>query len=521
MPFWRDKMEEPGSSGYKRKKPGTPEPEILTCFDATPNVTTDMTTKGKFYLIKHGDRNKTLQQISAFLVSRVITSLLKGQPKSIKLLRSGDYLIECGSKEQVHALLQLKSLNSDTPVQIVEHPSLNLVRGVIKCPYLGNLTEDEIVDELREQGVIGAKRLNKNPLNPRAPPTFALSFDSINVPQYVVIMYTKYEIMPYYPLPTRCFNCQRYGHGLPCTRPSVCPKCAKKHDGSHKETDCTEPEKCAACDGNHTVKHPGCPKFILETRILRYAQQHQVSYLEARKVLTKPISTITTEAPSTQLSQIYPLTNKGNTYASILQSSQSLSNITTISQPQQSALPSQIFKSQNYKPPLTTFGESLNPSEPTHFQRKTSISTSQDSQESAQQPKKQQTCKECLNMHSLVSTLTSRVDELTKTVNELVILLKPTILSHAQFIPQTAKITTPLSSTNITNTLPTKSQKKHINKSTNQHIKDTTSNKNNIEHQNKTVAIKTSLHENLMDLENDLFYEFEQTVNDNKDQCND
>ena len=63
--------------------------------------------------------------------------------------------------------------------------------------------------------------------------------------------------------PTRCYNCQRFGHtARDCKKPSACAKCSE----SHATRDCTHTEnikKCVNCASvDHHTYDKSCPKYI-------------------------------------------------------------------------------------------------------------------------------------------------------------------------------------------------------------------------------------------------------------------
>jgi hypothetical protein len=64
------------------------------------------------------------------------------------------------------------------------------------------------------------------------------------------------------PRPTRCYNCNRYGHHQArCVHDTTCGKCA----GEHRTSMCTATEKkCPACGEAHAVTDPGCPVYKRE-----------------------------------------------------------------------------------------------------------------------------------------------------------------------------------------------------------------------------------------------------------------
>ncbi|MCB4784585.1 MAG: hypothetical protein LGB69_08390, partial [Sulfurovum sp.] len=81
-----------------------------------------------------------------------------GTLKSIKRLRDGSFLVECGKRAQAQNLLQTNRF-IDRPVKVSIRKTLNSSRGVIRCRDLADMPEVEIRDELRDQGVVGVNRV--------------------------------------------------------------------------------------------------------------------------------------------------------------------------------------------------------------------------------------------------------------------------------------------------------------------------------------------------------------------------
>ena len=73
----------------------------------------------------------------------------------------------------------------------------------------------------------------------------------------------------YQPEPTRCFNCQAFGHlARECRSPARCAICALPHDTRQcpEKTKDKMSYKCANCKGQHSAANNRCPrrKEILE-----------------------------------------------------------------------------------------------------------------------------------------------------------------------------------------------------------------------------------------------------------------
>ena len=87
------------------------------------------------------------------------------------------------------------------------------------------------------------------------------------IPEYLVFQSLVTRVSKYTPPPTRCYRCQRYGHGsLTCRRAEFCSKCGKK---GHSNQKCSSPDwKCASCGGNHGAASPKCKFLSLAAAVL-------------------------------------------------------------------------------------------------------------------------------------------------------------------------------------------------------------------------------------------------------------
>ena len=66
--------------------------------------------------------------------------------------------MEYTNKKQIETLLRLQKFH-DLRVQVSLHGSLNTCKGVVRCPDLKGVSEQEILGEMREQGVINVRRI--------------------------------------------------------------------------------------------------------------------------------------------------------------------------------------------------------------------------------------------------------------------------------------------------------------------------------------------------------------------------
>ena len=73
-------------------------------------------------------------------------------PDSTRRLRGGSFLAECSRRQQADHLLSTTTF-IDRKVTVSIHKAWNSSRGEIRCRDLSDRTEEEICEELREQGV--------------------------------------------------------------------------------------------------------------------------------------------------------------------------------------------------------------------------------------------------------------------------------------------------------------------------------------------------------------------------------
>ena len=114
----------------------------------------------KFILIQNlNTEEEKVTSLSPFIIEKVIEGLI-GTPKTVKKLRDNIILIETLRKGQTEQLLrQTKFYNIN--VRIFPHPTLNSSKGIIKDPAMKGVSEEEMKENLKSQGVTSVKRINQ------------------------------------------------------------------------------------------------------------------------------------------------------------------------------------------------------------------------------------------------------------------------------------------------------------------------------------------------------------------------
>ncbi len=210
---------------------------------------------------------------------------MAGDLKTVKRLRDDSLLLECVSYKQAINLLSLRQF-AGTPVQSAPHRTLNTCRGIIRdrerC--LQSLSEDEIAEELKPQGISSVKRFSiKKDGKTIYTNTYLLSFNSASLPSEIKAGYHNIRVEVYIPNPLRCFNCQQYGHGSrTCKKSPACRRCCSNE---HDSDSCSSSPYCCNCKGDHMPSSKQCSAWIRESAINRLKHEKNISFPEARKLV--------------------------------------------------------------------------------------------------------------------------------------------------------------------------------------------------------------------------------------------
>ncbi|XP_046370255.2 uncharacterized protein LOC124144754 [Haliotis rufescens] len=188
----------------------------------------------RFIVIASADGNPL--KLNLFAISKGIEGAC-GVVKNVTRLRSGSILVECLQRQQSVNLLGLQQFVNTKVVSV--HRTLNSCQGIVRdyarCP--SDMSEEEIVDELKVQSVTAVKRFTKKQNEKIIKTnTYLFTFDLQKLPTSLKAGYFNIGVGVYVPNPLRCFKCQNFGHGAKfCTRNSVCVRCG----GAHESSDCT------------------------------------------------------------------------------------------------------------------------------------------------------------------------------------------------------------------------------------------------------------------------------------------
>ncbi|XP_041347341.1 uncharacterized protein LOC121367293 [Gigantopelta aegis] len=241
----------------------------------------------RFLVISSTD-DGVLNKLSPFAIQKAIVGLA-GEPKSVKKIKTG-LLVECLTERHSTCLLK-STVFCNVPIKVTAHSSLNSSKGVIRCRDLEGVSEEEICQNLRTQGVTAVRRIKVRRNNDLLPTnTCILTFNVPTLPQSVKAGYLNIPVEPFIPNPLRCFKCQRFGHGQnTCRGKLTCARCGLF---DHDSKTCKNDTLCLNCKGNHCAYSRECPRWKLEKRVQQVKVQNKLSFTDARRLVETATPTV-------------------------------------------------------------------------------------------------------------------------------------------------------------------------------------------------------------------------------------
>ncbi|XP_067121797.1 uncharacterized protein [Centruroides vittatus] len=170
-------------------------------------------------------------------------------------------------------------------ISVTPHVSLNSSRGVISEFDLMSEEESDIQIGLSDQGVTSVRRISIRRDGKLIPTKhLILTFNNPALPSFVTAGYLRCAVRLYIPNPLRCFKCQRFGHSqTSCRGKSLCAQCGTE---GHDSTECKSTPHCVNCKDAHPSYSRKCPAWQREKEIQRVKTEKNISYPEARRMVT-------------------------------------------------------------------------------------------------------------------------------------------------------------------------------------------------------------------------------------------
>ena len=242
----------------------------------------------RFLIIESTKVDEPLTKLSPFVIEKVLVSVA-GSPKSVKKLNSGSLLVEVEKPKHADNLMKLSRF-FEIPAKCYPHTSLNTSRGIIRCPDLAGVTEEEIFfSNLATQNVTAARRITVFRDNvKRSTNTIVLTLSTSILPKFLKVGYLKVPVDIYIPNPLQCYACFKYGHHEKKCRlyggDELCRRCGVT-GVTHDESRCTNDVKCVNCGEDHPSTSTSCKIWKREKEIVTIKYREGLSFPEARKIV--------------------------------------------------------------------------------------------------------------------------------------------------------------------------------------------------------------------------------------------
>lgn len=309
--------EDPGPETQPNKKQKT----TLTPLYNYPDLPTKCNAKNpRFILISPKIVEKPISSLSPFLLKKAIDNISK-EYDQISQLRDGNLLILVKSQKIANIFLKVNNLASVCPVVVKLHDRLNASKGVVYAPCLINVSETEIVTEMKPQGVTEVYKFTKNDNGKqRATGLMLFTFDLFQIPNSVEIGFYNTKVTEYIPNPMRCRNCQLLGHTI--KRCNGDPKCESCNLPPHAPDSCAR-IMCANCSLPHPSSSKACPSYKQAKEIITIKTKQKCTMAEAKRIykLQTPSQTLSASETfaekvkhSTQIQQNLSIPQPGPTH---------------------------------------------------------------------------------------------------------------------------------------------------------------------------------------------------------------
>ena len=205
------------------------------------------------------DDKKTLSHYSCFAVHKSIFAISK-EIENITEMRDGNLLLLLKNKLVAEKFISTKELFGICKVKCKYHENLNYTKGTVYAPYLNNVTDQEIVEELSSQGDTSIYKFTKKDGEKYIPSgVVLLTFDLYHLPTKIEISWRSVNVREYCPNPMLYKLCQKLGHTQKHCKGY--PTCVNCNLPLHKKEEICTRTQYANCSSDHPLSSKECKKF--------------------------------------------------------------------------------------------------------------------------------------------------------------------------------------------------------------------------------------------------------------------
>lgn len=218
-------------------------------------------TVGVPVLVTPCEAGADLRRLNPIMLYGALQVVLSTAPARSRFTSQGALLVDVATEGDVNVLLQCEELcgvRVCSRIPNAYQKNTCVIKGVPRW-----YTDEELLDFLRPQGVLHARRIVIRVKRPggdwESKPTesVVLTFvPNTERPEKVNLGFTRHGVAEYTEPPPRCYKCQRYGHVAKyCQGELRCKRCA----GAHDYKTCKADSSCANCGNSHPASFKGCP----------------------------------------------------------------------------------------------------------------------------------------------------------------------------------------------------------------------------------------------------------------------
>lgn len=227
-----------------------------------------------------------------FIISKTIENAV-GKIASAHTEGKGErYVLKVRNHAHFEKLQKVSKLIDGTAIQIVPHPTQNIVKCVVTCREVETLNEEELLQELEPQGVRAVHRIKKFVNGSQiGTPTLIITFNGTVAPAHVYFGLIRIKTRTYYQSPLLCYKCFDYGHPkTKCANLARCSNCSQSHEAEAEK--CSNAAYCKNCEQAHSPKDKKCPVYLKEDAIIHLKTDKNCTYIEAKEIYEHENSTV-------------------------------------------------------------------------------------------------------------------------------------------------------------------------------------------------------------------------------------